>query len=207
MKLLLLESVEGLGRPGDQVNVKPGFARNYLVPNRLATRVTEDTLRMLDKLKAKAEEEERAAIASARELAEKIEGFAVTVEARATDEGHLFGSVTEKDIHRALTEAGWELSVRSVRLSAHLKEAGVETVELHVYGDITATIQVEVVPIDTDGNVVDPDAAAESDDEGDGEAEGEGKPAAAESSDEGGEAPQTAAAPAAPTAPASAGEG
>lgn len=197
MKLLLLESVEGLGRPGDQVNVKAGFARNYLVPNRLATRVTNDTLRMLDKLKAKAEEEERAAIASAKELAEKINGFEVKVEARATDEGHLFGSVTEKDIQRALTEAGWEISQRAVRLTAHLKEAGVETVELHIYADITATIQVEVVPIDIEGNVVDPNAAVEGEDEdGEGEGDGEGQAAEGEAAAES-DAEEPAAAPAA----------
>ena len=93
MKLLLLESVEGLGRPGDQVDVKPGFARNYLIPQAKAVRVNSDTLRMLGRLQEQAAAEERAMISSMQELADKINGFAVEVSARATEEGHLFGEI------------------------------------------------------------------------------------------------------------------
>lgn len=179
MELILLESVEGLGRPGDQVKVRPGYARNFLLPSAKAVPVSADALRSLDKLKAKADAEERAMLSSMEELAASIEGARVQISARATAEGHLFGSVTEKDIHAALTAAGWKVSARAVRMPAHLKEAGVAPVELHLYGTITATVQVEVVPIDAEGNRVEPDWQAAAPDAG---------AADAEASDEAGEA-------------------
>lgn len=152
MKLLLLESVEGLGRPGDQVDVKPGFARNYLIPQAKAVRVNSDTLRMLGRLQEQAAAEERAMISSMQELADKINGFAVEVSARATEEGHLFGSVTEKDVHAALVAGGWaDLTVRQVRMHGHLKESGEHEVELHLYGEIEAAVKVTVIPVDAEG--------------------------------------------------------
>jgi large subunit ribosomal protein L9 len=159
VELILLESVEGLGRPGDQVKVRAGYGRNFLLPRGKAVPVSADTLRSLDKLKAKADAEERAMLSSMEELAKRIEGARVQISARATLEGHLFGSVTEKDIHAALAAAGWKVALRAVRLPAHLKEAGVAPVELHLYGEVTAGVQVEVVPIDGEGNRIEPQAA------------------------------------------------
>ncbi|MDG2148099.1 MAG: 50S ribosomal protein L9 [Planctomycetota bacterium] len=170
MKLILLESVEGLGRPGDQVNVKNGFARNYLLPERKAVVLTEDSLRMLGKLKVKAEEEERAMISSMEELAVKLRGLHVEVMARATEEGHLFGSVTEKDIHGAIVAAGWDVAQRAIRLPMHLKDSGVHEVALHLYGDITESITVEVVPIDMEGTRIE-SLGAEGESAGDAEDE------------------------------------
>lgn len=152
MELILLESVEGLGRPGDQVKVRSGYARNFLVPKGKAVPVSADVLRNLSKLKAKAEAEERAVLSTMEDLARRISGFQVQVLARATDEGHLFGSVTDKDVHTALGAAGWTLPLRAVRLASHLKDAGVAEVPLHLHGEITATIKVEVVPVDAEGN-------------------------------------------------------
>jgi large subunit ribosomal protein L9 len=165
MKLLLLESVDGLGRPGDQVNVKNGYARNFLLPRRKAVKATGDSLRMLDSLRRKAEEEDRIMISSMEELAQKLKGTEITVEARATEEGHLFGSVTEKDIHLALVAAGWDVEQRMVRMTAHLKDAGVEVVEMHLYGEISVSISVNVVAVDMDGSLVDlTEAPAEDED-------------------------------------------
>jgi len=152
MELILLETVEGLGRPGDQVKVRAGYARNYLLPKRKAVPLSADVLRNLSKLKAKAEAEERAMISTMEDLAKRIMGFQVQIPARATEEGHLFGSVTDKDVHAALGAAGWTLPLRAVRLAAHLKDAGLAEVPLHLHGEITATIQVEVVPVDAEGN-------------------------------------------------------
>ncbi|MFT7462870.1 MAG: large subunit ribosomal protein L9 [Pseudohongiellaceae bacterium] len=170
MKLLLLESVPGLGRPGDQVSVKDGYARNFLLPKRHAVRLTDDSLRMLGSLNRKADEEERAMISSMEELAQKIKGTVVNVEARATDEGHLFGSVTEKDIHLALVAAGWDVEQRMVRMEFHLKEAGETEVSMHLYGEIVVLIKVNVVPLDMDGMVIDlSDPGGLEEDDGDDE--------------------------------------
>src|SRR5262249_4115918 len=82
----------------------------------------------------------------------KLAGVTVQIRARSTEEGHLFGSVTDKDIHHALTAAGWQLPARAVRLHAHIKEAGTSDVELHLHGEIVATGKVEGVPADAQGN-------------------------------------------------------
>lgn len=152
--LILLESVPGLGRPGDSVRVKPGYARNYLLPKRKAAPPTQDILRGLAKLKQKAEEEEREAIANFTELAEKLNGFRVVINARATEEGHLFGSVTERDIQDSLEASGWQIPPRSVRLETHVKEAGETEAEIHLYADISTKVVLEVIPVDAEGQPI-----------------------------------------------------
>ncbi len=160
MELILLQSIEGLGRPGDQVRVKPGYARNYLLPYGKATLLCADALRGIAKLKVRAEAEERAMLSTMEELAQKLVGFVVKITARATEDGHLFGSVTDKDVLAALAAAGWhQIPGRAVRMPAHLKEAGVADVTLHLYGAVTADIKVDVVPVDAEGNAIDLTAA------------------------------------------------
>jgi large subunit ribosomal protein L9 len=160
MELILLQSVDGLGRPGDQVKVKSGYARNFLLPHGKAVALSADALRGIAKLKARADEEERHMLSTMDELAKKVEGFVVKIPARATEEGHLFGSVTDKDVMAALVAAGWQLPSRAVRMPAHLKEAGVADVILHLHGDITATVKVDVVPMDIEGNLIDVSTAS-----------------------------------------------
>ena len=160
MEVILLQSVEGLGRPGDQVKVKSGYGRNFLLPYGKAVPVSADALRGIGKLKARAEEEERQMLSSMEELAGKLAGFVVKLTARATEEGHLFGSVTDKDVSGALAAAGWhQLPARAVRMPAHIKEAGITEVTLHLHGNITAAVQVDVVAVDGEGNVIDISAA------------------------------------------------
>ncbi len=161
MELILLQSVEGLGRPGDQVKVRAGYGRNYLLPSGRAVAVSADVLRGLSKLKAKADAEEKALLTSMEELAQKLTGASVQITARSTEDGHLFGSVTDKDIHHAFTLAGWQIPARAVRLHAHLKDAGVVDVTLHLHGEVTAAVKVEVVPVDAEGNKIEVVASVE----------------------------------------------
>ena len=182
-EVILIESVTGLGRPGDQVRVKSGYARNYLFPHAKAVPVSADVIRNLGKLKERADEEERAMISSMEELRAKLAGTVVEIPARATEEGHLFGSVTDKDIQTVLEGQGWSLPPRSVRLEGHVKEAGDTTVSVHLYGEISADVQVRVIPVDGEGNTIDVNAASESEAEAevaddDGSAESETTPAA-----------------------------
>ncbi len=159
MELILLQSVDGLGRPGDQVKVKSGYARNFLLPHGKAVALSANALRGIAKLKARADEEERELLTSMDELAKKVTGFSVKIPARATDEGHLFGSVTDKDVMAALAVAGWQLPARAVRMPNHIKDAGITEVTLHLHGTITATVNIDVVPMDGEGNVIDVGAA------------------------------------------------
>ncbi|GJM22611.1 MAG: hypothetical protein DHS20C15_25260 [Planctomycetota bacterium] len=200
MNLILLETVEGLGRPGDQVRVKDGFARNFLLPGRKAVRNTPDALRMLGRLHRKAEEEERELIASMEDLAAKVKGVELEVRARATEERHLFGSVTEKDIHTSLVEAGWDaVPLRAVRLTQHIKEAGEFELELHLHGDILAPYKLTVVPVDLDGEVIEEFVDEEHDD-----AEGDEGDEGGDSDDTSAEGDAPAASEAAAVAPESA---
>ncbi|HTE05486.1 MAG TPA: 50S ribosomal protein L9 [Planctomycetota bacterium] len=159
MELILLQSVEGLGRPGDQVKVKSGYARNFLLPHGKAVALSANALRGIGKLKARADEEERQMVTTMDELGRKLLGTVVKINARATEEGHLFGSVTDKDVMAALAAAGWQLPARAVRMPSHIKDAGPTDVTLHLHGAITAEIKVDVVPIDGEGNVIDISAA------------------------------------------------
>jgi len=183
MDVILIESVTGLGRPGDEVAVRPGFANNFLFPQRKAVPVSAEARRAIPRLKVKAEEEERALVASMKELAAKLDGFEVELRARATEEGHLFGSVTDKDVQTALEAAGWaQLPARAVRLEQHLKESGTHEVELHLYADIATTVKVVVVPVDVDGNPIELVTAEGGEGaparEGEAAAEGEAAPEA-----------------------------
>ena len=176
MEVILIESVMGLGRPGDQVKVKDGYARNYLFPGAKAVPVSADVMRNLGKLKQRAQEEERAMLSSMEEIKAKLDGQILEIAARATEEGHLFGSVTDKDVQAALESAGWNLPPRCVRMD-HLKEAGEAEVEVHLYGEISAQVKVSVVPVDQDGNVIETGGsqAEEGAAEGEGESDTEGE--------------------------------
>src|ERR1700745_4285593 len=102
MQLVLTEAVPNLGRQGDLVEVKPGYGRNYLVPNGLATVPTEHNLRLLERYKQRVQAAREARIADLRVLAEQIQRVTITIEANANEEGHLYGSVGAPEITKAL---------------------------------------------------------------------------------------------------------
>lgn len=145
MELLLKKAVDKLGRIGDVVTVKPGFARNYLLPLGFAVPVTKANLATIEKEREKALAEERARVDTLREIAQQIEQTSVTIEGRANEEGHLFGSVTGANIAVALREKGFDVDPRSVRLDAPLKEIGVFDVKVHLHQDVDTTVKVWVV--------------------------------------------------------------
>ncbi len=145
MELLLKQSVEHLGRVGDVVKVKNGYARNYLLPRGLAVLVTKANVAEIERARAQALAEEEARVGSLKELAQRLSGVSVTIEGRANEEGHLFGSVTATQIAAALREKGHMIEERHVRLDAPLKEIGVVDVPVHLHADVEATVKVWVV--------------------------------------------------------------
>lgn len=146
VQLLLIQSVDHLGKQGDVVEVKPGYANNYLLPQGLATLATDHHKRMVEKHKAKLQEIERARLASLRSLADNIGKQSITIEANANDEGHLYGSVGPQDIASALKQAGFTITSDQVRLAGPLKELGLYTVKIHLHHEIEADLKVWVVP-------------------------------------------------------------
>jgi large subunit ribosomal protein L9 len=146
VQLLLIQSVDHLGKQGDVVTVKRGYALNYLLPQGLATVATDHHKRMVEKHRVKLNEIEKARLASLRQLSELISKQSVTIEANANEEGHLYGSVTASEITAALKAAGFHITTDQVRLEGPLKELGLYTVKIHLHADIDAELKVWVVP-------------------------------------------------------------
>lgn len=146
IQLLLIQSVDHLGKQGDVVEVKPGYATNYLLPQGLATLASDHHKRMVDKHKARLLEIERARLADLRSLSEAIGKQSLTIEANANDEGHLYGSVGAPEIVAALKQANFTLTNDQIRLEGPLKELGLYTVKVHLHQDIEADLKVWVVP-------------------------------------------------------------
>ena len=146
IQLLLIQNVEPLGKQGDIVEVRPGYANNYLLPQGLATIATEHHKRMIENHRARLQEIERARLASLRAEAERLSQQSVTIEANATDEGHLYGSVGPNDIAKALKAQGFHVAPEQVRLQGPLKELGLYTVKVHLGQEIEAEVNVWVVP-------------------------------------------------------------
>lgn len=157
IELLLIQSVDHLGKQGDVVEVKRGYAMNYLLPQGLATVANDHHKRMVEKHKAKLLQIQHERLAGLRQLADRISAQSVTIEANANDEGHLYGSVGAPEIVRALKQQEITVTPDQVRLKGPLKELGLYTVEVHLGQEIEAQLKVWVVP-----SVGDAEAPAEA---------------------------------------------
>jgi large subunit ribosomal protein L9 len=146
VELLLIQNVEHLGAQGEVVEVKRGFALNYLLPQGLATIATEHHKRMVDKHKAKLQEIEKARLKSLHDFATEIGKQSVTIEANANDEGHLYGSVGTAEIVAALKTQEYTLAAEQLRLEGPLKELGLYTVKVVLHPSVETELKVWVVP-------------------------------------------------------------
>ncbi|MCC7086698.1 MAG: 50S ribosomal protein L9 [Pirellulales bacterium] len=146
IELLLIQSVDHLGKQGEVVEVKRGYAMNYLLPQGLATVATEHHKRMVEKHKARLLQIQNERLAGLRQLANRISEQSVTIEANANDEGHLYGSVGAPEISKALKQNDVTVTPDQVRLKGPLKELGLYTVDVHLGQDIEAQLKVWVVP-------------------------------------------------------------
>src|SRR5919198_5690553 len=142
MQLVLTEDVANLGKQGDVVEVKPGYGRNYLLPQGLATIPTEHNLRLLERYKQRVQAAREARIADLRVLAEQIQRLTVTVEANANEEGHLYGSVGAPEISKALKDRNLSVTTDMVRLEGPIKEIGLYEVKLNLGYEIESKVQV-----------------------------------------------------------------
>jgi large subunit ribosomal protein L9 len=146
MQVILLERVQNLGELGDSVKVKPGYARNYLIPQGRAVIASAENLAEFEARRAELERQEAEALATVKARAEAIEGTEVTLTRKTGEEGKLFGSVGPHDIADALTEAGTPVARQEVRLlSDTLRQVGDYEVHVHLYADVEASITVHVV--------------------------------------------------------------
>ena len=146
MRLILREKVAHLGQAGDLVTVKPGYARNFLIPKGLAYRATEANVRRIEEERRIGEEKARRAYLEANRRASRLEGLTLTFTALASPEGTLFGSVGVKDIFDRLKESdiGFELDKRSVLLEEPIKSVGEHVVPLRLHAGVETEVQVIV---------------------------------------------------------------
>jgi len=146
MQVILLEKVESLGDLGDQVRVRPGYARNYLIPQGKARYATPDNVAEFERRRAEYEQRMREALEAAQERRDRLEGLAVTVTARAGGEGKLFGSIGPGDIARVISDAGVAVERREVRLpNGPIRQTGEHEVEVRLHPEVTASVNVNVV--------------------------------------------------------------
>jgi len=146
VELLLIHSVESLGKQGEVVQVRPGYAYNYLIPQGLATIATDHHKRMVEKHKVKLQQIEMARQAELRKLAAEIAKQSITIEANATEDGHLYGSVGAADIVASLKNNEISLSTDNIKLEGPLKELGLYTVKFRLSSEVEGELKVWVVP-------------------------------------------------------------
>lgn len=145
MQVILRDALGKLGQAGDIVSVKPGYARNYLIPKGLAYEATDANVRRIEREKVKLEHQAAEQLTEARRRAASLEGVSVTFNARAGEEGKLFGSITTADIAEKLGEQGVEIDRRQIVLDEPIKSLGVFSVAVRLHSEVQPEVKVWVI--------------------------------------------------------------
>ena len=144
MEIILLERIRHLGQMGDVVKVKPGFARNYLLPQGKALRANKENLAQFEAQKAELEARNAEARTAAEGVASGMEGLRVMLIRQASETGHLYGSVSARDIAAAVNEQGYSVTHNQVVLDRPIKTLGIFDVALHLHAEVEVTVSVNV---------------------------------------------------------------
>jgi large subunit ribosomal protein L9 len=144
VELILLERVEKLGQMGQLVNVKPGFARNYLLPQKKALRATKENLAYFESQRAQLEANNLQRRVEATEVGGKVEGVTVVIVRQAGESGQLYGSVSARDIAEAVTQAGFTIEKRQVVLDRPIKNLGLHPVKVVLHPEVSVTVTANV---------------------------------------------------------------
>jgi large subunit ribosomal protein L9 len=156
MKVILLNHIENLGKKGDVVSVKRGYARNYLVPRNLALFATPQNLKHLSSIQAQAAEEEEKVLAELKKLDDKIRSLSLTFIRKVDENEHMFGSVSETDIINQLADKDVEIQKSMIMLDKHIKTLGETVVPIRLHRDLVSELKVMVekeakeVPVEED---------------------------------------------------------
>lgn len=146
MQIILMEKITNLGQLGDIVNVKSGFARNYLIPQGKAKRATEQAIAEFQSKRAELEKTQAASLAAAQAVADKLNGLLVQITQKTGNDGKLFGSVTNANIAEALAVQGFDIERAMIRMPhGQLKQVGDYPLTISLHSDVTATITVSVL--------------------------------------------------------------
>ena len=145
IRVVLQQDVDNLGSGGEVVQVRPGYARNYLIPRGLAMPATKGNLARVEDLRRQAAARAAEALDAANQLKAKLEGTSVKLERAVGEEAKMYGSVTAKDIEEAYAAQGLKIDRRKILLGDPIKELGLSEVKVRLHHDVTATLRVEVV--------------------------------------------------------------
>jgi large subunit ribosomal protein L9 len=145
MQVILRDRIENLGDAGDVVDVKPGYGRNYLIPKGLAYEASPANVRRMEAERAAQGRKEAETLGEARQQASAIEGVSLTFNARAGQEGKLFGSITSGDIADKLAEQGIQIDRRQIELDEPIKSLGVHSVPVRLHSQVRPEIKVWVI--------------------------------------------------------------
>ncbi len=144
MRVILQENVDNLGKTGDIVRVKDGYARNFLVPNGLAVGADDRNVKRLEHQKRVAAARAAKLTAAAKELAERISAHGITITKEAGEDNKLFGSVTARDVVEALLADGFEVEKRQIEIAEPIRSLGVKSVKVKLHADVEANLTVYV---------------------------------------------------------------
>ncbi|HXV23286.1 MAG TPA: 50S ribosomal protein L9 [Alphaproteobacteria bacterium] len=144
VEVILLERIENLGQMGDVVRVRPGFARNYLLPKRKALRATKDNMARFESQRAQLEAQNLKHRQEAESVGVKLDGLRIVLLRQASESGQLYGSVTARDIAEAVSEAGFTIQKGQVMLNQPIKELGVHAIRLGLHPEVSVSITANV---------------------------------------------------------------
>ncbi len=153
MEVILLERIEKLGQMGDVVNVKPGYARNYLLPQRKAVSATGENKAHFEQQRAQLEAENLERKSEAEAVAGKMDGQLVVMIRQAGDAGQLYGSVNARDISTGLTEAGFTVGRQQIRLESPIKTIGLHPVHVSLHPEVSVTVTANVARSDDEARI------------------------------------------------------
>lgn len=144
VEVILLQKVANCGITGDVVKVKPGFARNYLFPKKMALRASEENLKYFESQRTIIEAKNAETRKEAEKIAEKMNNFSVTLIRQASERGHLYGSVTGRDIAKSIEGSGFSISAAQVNLNSPIKEIGIYNVSISLHPEVEISVSLNV---------------------------------------------------------------
>ena len=144
-EVLLVKPVEGLGGEGDQVKVRAGYARNYLLPRKIAVPLTGANRKQVDALKKRRAEREQTELTRAQDLGKKLEKTSLAFAVKTGEGGRMFGAITAQDVHEKLTAAGIEIEKKKIHLFTPVKTLGKHTVKVRLHPDVSVDLAFDVV--------------------------------------------------------------
>jgi large subunit ribosomal protein L9 len=144
MQIILLEKVQNLGGLGDTVDVKPGFARNFLIPSGKAVSANEANMAEFESRRAELEGQQAEIVNAAEARAAKLQDLTIVIAYRAGEEGKLFGSVGAADVAAAITATGTEVERGEVRIAESIRQVGEYTIQVHLHAEVSVDIKLDV---------------------------------------------------------------